>query len=40
MSEPDQVRFFPSGAVAFFVGMIAFYATLWFLLYYLMTQRG
>ncbi len=41
MSEPKDVRsFFPSGAVAFFVGMIVFYAGLWFVLYYLMAQRG
>ncbi len=32
--------FFPRGAIAFFLLMAAFYAGSWFVLYYLMTQRG
>ncbi len=40
---PDQSRstvFVPRGAIAFFVLMGVFYASLWLAMYVLMTQRG
>jgi hypothetical protein len=36
--EPES--FFPSGAVASFVTMIAVYVGIWFTLFFLMAQRG
>jgi hypothetical protein len=39
----DQSRpavFFPRGAIAFFVLMGVFYASLWLAMYVLMAQRG
>lgn len=36
--EPES--FFPSGAIASFVAMIAVYAGIWFTLYFLMAHRG
>jgi len=35
-----QESFFPSGAVAAFLAMIAFYAVFWCALYLLMVHRG
>ncbi len=40
MGNDDDVGFFPSGAIAFFVAMIAFYAVFWFALYALLAGRG
>ena len=36
----NENRFFPSGAVFFFVAMLLFYAALWFLMYWLMIARS
>lgn len=36
----DEPRFFPSGAVAFFASLIAFYAAFWLLLMLIMVSRG
>lgn len=42
--EPDEQengkRFFPSGAIFFFALLIAFYATLWLIVYWLMIARA
>jgi len=38
--EEKHGDFFPSGAVAFFVFMIAFYALLWILVYMVLLERG
>lgn len=36
----DESSFFPRGAVAFFVSLIAFYAAFWLLLMFIMVSRG
>ncbi len=36
MKETPENRFVPSGAIAFFAGMIVFYALVWFIVYGLM----
>jgi hypothetical protein len=33
-------RFFPSGAVFFFALLLAFYAALWFVIYWMMIARS
>ncbi len=33
-------EFFPSGAVAFFLMLVGFYAGLWLLIYWLFVERG
>ena len=42
MNEPDERehKFFPSGAIFFFVLLLAFYALLWLVLYGLMIARS
>jgi len=37
--EPEE-KFFPSGAIAFFVVLLVFYALLWFVIYGLMIARS
>jgi hypothetical protein len=37
--KPEN-RFFPSGAIFFFVLLLAFYAALWFVIYWLMIARA
>ena len=32
--------FFPKGAIASFLGMLALYAVIWFSLYFVMVSRG
>lgn len=39
-SPPSEEKFFPSGAIAFFVGLLIFYALLWLVIYGLMIARG
>jgi hypothetical protein len=40
-TEPENgKRFFPSGAIFFFALLIAFYATLWLVVYWLMIARA
>jgi hypothetical protein len=40
-SEPENTkRFFPSGAIFFFALLIAFYAALWLVVYWLMIARA
>ena len=39
-SRSQSVAFFPRGAIAFFVLMGVFYASLWLAMYVLMAQRG
>lgn len=36
MRETQESGFVPSGAIAFFAGMIVFYALVWFIVYGLM----
>jgi hypothetical protein len=36
----DESQFFPRGAVAFFVGMMVFYAGVWLLIMAIMLARG
>ena len=41
MPERSQsATFVPRGAIAFFVVMVVFYASLWVAMYVLMAQRG
>jgi hypothetical protein len=42
MNEPAETeeKFFPSGAVAFFVVLLVFYAVLWLVIYGLMVARS
>ncbi len=41
MKEADGDKgFFPSGAVAFFLLLLGFYAGLWLLIYWLFLERG
>jgi hypothetical protein len=42
VTEPDETesRFFPSGAVFFFVLLLLFYALLWLVIYCLMIARS
>lgn len=40
MSEQAPETFFPRGAVAFFVAMMAVYAVVWLLIMFLMIKRG
>ena len=37
--ESDE-KFFPSGAIAFFVALVIFYALLWLVIYGLMIARS
>lgn len=39
-AEARSEEFFPSGAIAFFFFMIAFYAVLWLVLYWVMAARA
>jgi len=39
MNEKHE-EFFPSGAIYFFLFMIAFYALLWFMVYGVLLERG
>jgi hypothetical protein len=38
--EEAREDFFPSGAVAFFLILVGFYAGLWLLIYWLFVERG
>jgi len=38
--EPASEKFFPSGAIAFFVVLLVFYAALWFVIYGVMVARS
>ena len=38
--EPAPEKFFPSGAIAFFVVLLVFYAALWFVIYGVMVARS
>jgi hypothetical protein len=46
MEEPitsypkNDDKFFPSGAIAFFVGLLIFYTLLWLVIYGVMIARG
>jgi hypothetical protein len=42
MNEPAETeeKFFPSGAIAFFVALVIFYALLWLVIYWLMIARS
>jgi len=37
--DPANVEFFPKGAIAFFVAMIAGYGVIWLAIYLLLVQR-
>ncbi|HUI26781.1 MAG TPA: hypothetical protein VL403_11925 [Candidatus Kryptonia bacterium] len=39
-SSDKEASFFPRGAIASFVVMLAFYGALWFAMYWLMAARG
>jgi len=39
-SDPNQEKFFPSGAISFFVALVIFYALLWLVIYGLMIARS
>lgn len=36
----NEQEFFPRGAIAFFVGLVIFYALLWLVIYGLMVARA
>jgi hypothetical protein len=36
----SQPKFFPSGAILFFVLLLIFYSALWFVLYWVMIARS
>lgn len=36
----DGKKFFPSGAIFFFALLLAFYAALWFVIYWIMIARS
>lgn len=36
----EHEEFFPSGAIAFFIFMMVFYAVLWFMIYWVLLERG
>jgi hypothetical protein len=38
--EPTNDKFFPRGAISFFVVLVVFYALLWLVLYWLMIARS
>lgn len=38
--ESEKATFFPKGALFFFVLLLLFYATLWFLIYGIMIARS
>jgi Cytochrome c oxidase subunit IIa family len=42
MSRPPETeeKFFPSGAIFFFVALTVFYAVLWLVIYWLMIARS
>ena len=42
MNEPAETeeKFFPSGAIAFFVALVIFYAVLWLVIYWVMIARS
>ena len=40
MVNDEDVRFFPRGAIAFFVLMVVFYAVFWFAMYALLARRA
>jgi len=39
-SPENGEKFYPRGAIAFFVGLVIFYALLWLAIYGLMVTRG
>ena len=39
-SHPEEEKFFPTGAIAFFVALVIFYALLWLVIYGLMIARS
>jgi hypothetical protein len=39
-SPENDEKFYPSGAIAFFVGLVIFYALLWLVIYGLMVARA
>jgi len=39
-SESNEKKFFPSGAIFFFALLIAFYAALWLVVYWIMVARA
>jgi len=40
LSMEDKHDFFPSGAIAFFLFMVVFYAFIWLLSYWVLLARG
>ena len=38
--EPNEEKFFPSGAIFFFGALTVFYALLWLVIYWLMIARS
>ena len=40
LGSENETKFFPRGAIAFFVLLLVFYAALWFLIYWLMISRS
>ena len=40
MNHETEEKFFPRGAIAFFVGLVIFYALLWFVIYGVMIARS
>ena len=38
--EPANDKFFPRGAIVFFVALVVFYALLWLVIYLLMIARS
>ena len=39
-SPESEEKFYPRGAIAFFVGLVIFYALLWLVIYGLMVARA
>jgi len=39
-SDETEPKFFPSGAIFFFVALLVFYAALWLVIYALMVGRS
>jgi hypothetical protein len=38
--EPGNPKFFPSGAIAFFLALITLYSVIWFFFLWLLVKRG
>jgi len=38
--DPAPDKFFPSGAIAFFIALLVFYAALWLVIYGVMVARS